>query len=98
MVEYDVVVHHDAKKVINNLPPNDKHRVTQAIKDVAGTRQPTNHSKCQIMQNDRGEKVYKIRVGDYRAIAQLDKPELQVLKVSTRQGAYRDVDDLYASL
>lgn len=98
MVQYDVVCRHDAKKVLNELPHDDWERITDAISDVATHRKPTDHNKCNVLNNNHDETLYKIRVGDYRVIGRLQKPEFRVLRVAQRQGAYSDVDDLYASL
>jgi mRNA-degrading endonuclease RelE of RelBE toxin-antitoxin system len=98
MVQYDVVCRHDAKKVLTNLPYDDRNRLTDAINSVAEHRQPTDHNKCHVLNNNHNETLYKIRVGDYRVIARLEKPELRVLKVAQRQGAYSDIDSLYATL
>jgi len=98
MVQYDVVCRHDAKKVLNDIPRDESDRITDVITDVAETRKPTDHSKCNVLNNNHNETLYKIRIGDYRVIAKLEKPEFRVLRVATRQGAYQDIDNVYASL
>jgi mRNA-degrading endonuclease RelE of RelBE toxin-antitoxin system len=98
MVAYDIVIRHDAQKVLDDIPWDESNRIKNVLREVAENRKPTSHPKCECLNNNHDETMYKIRVGNYRAIARLEKPEFRVLKVGTRQGAYENIDDVYASL
>lgn len=68
-------------------------RIEETIKEVASHRQPTEHSKCDYLKGKKGSS-YKIRVGDFRVLAELEKPFLNVLKIDHRDSVYDDVDDI----
>jgi len=95
---YDPAISKSAKKDLENLPAEAKHRLVDVISDVACNRKPTDHEKCNVLSNNQKETVYKIKSGEYRAIAVLEKPEFLVLMVGKRQGMYRDVNEVYAQL
>lgn len=98
MVSYDIECRPQAKQNLESLEENPRERLTDAIIEVAENRKPTNHPKCSVLSNNHTETLYKIKVGKFRAIARLEKPTLQVLKVGHRQAFYDDVDQLYAKL
>lgn len=98
MVQYDIVIRHDALKVLDDIPWDESNRIKNVLREVAENRKPTDHSKCNVLNNNHNETLYKIRIGDYRVIAKLEKPEFRVLKVAKRKGAYSDIDSLYATL
>ncbi len=98
MSQYSIELHKDAKQTLNSMREHDRARVTDVLVDVAQTRKPTDHSKCKVLSNNQKDNIYKIRVGDFRLLAQLQKPKLKVLKLGRRQGFYDDTDEIYASL
>ena len=98
MGQYTIQLHRDAKQTLKGLDADTRKRVEDTLTEVSHSRQPTNHAKCEVLSNNHKEVLYKIRVGEYRAIAQLDRPNLLILKLGQRNGMYQDVDDIYAEL
>jgi len=96
--QYDIEVHRDASKDLQDLNSKNRERVTDCITDVAQTREVAKHPKVEIMHNQQDVKLYKIRVGDFRVLAHLEKPKFKVLQIGRRNGFYSDVDKLAGKL
>jgi len=96
MPQYDIQIHPKAHSFLESHP--EKNRLTSVLQSVASERKPTDHSKCTILSNNQRENIYKIRIGNYRAIAVLEKPNLNILKIEQRQGAYDNIEEVYAEL
>jgi len=92
MVGYKTTIHRSAKRELEQLPDGGTERLTSAIADVAQERQPSGHEKCEALEGQPG--LFRVRVGDYRAILELSKPELQVIAVGHRSSVYECVDSL----
>lgn len=90
MPTYTIQVHKTASKELDSLSPQNYSRIKTVIQEVAQTEKPTSHEKCTSL---KGQDCYKLRVGDYRVLCKLDKPNLNVLKVERRNTVYRDVDE-----
>lgn len=98
MPGYEVRLHRDADKSLSELPDDVTERIKTVIREVSESRKPTSHSKCTVLNNNHSETLYKIRVGSYRVLAELEKPELRVLRVGERSKVYEGVDGLYAGM
>lgn len=98
MSAYPIQVKQTAHSELGDLPSNVEDRLTTVIQEVAQERKPTNHSKCEVLNNNHKGTLYKIKVGQHRAIAQLEKPHFRILKIGKRQGFYQGVDDIYDGL
>lgn len=85
-------------KELHKLDADRQTQIEHVFDDVASTRQISNHSKCAVLDNGHSETLYKIRVGDYRAIAELDKPMLKILKFGERSTVYDGLNDIYNDL
>ena len=94
MPSYQIRLHQKAEKNLQSAPE----RVTSVLREVASERKPTNHPKCSILSNNQRENLYKIKIDQWRAIAKLEKPHLNILKLDRRQGMYDNIEDLYADL
>lgn len=92
MVGYEPTIHRSAKRELEQLPSDDKDRLTGVIADVAQERQPSGHEKAEALEGQPG--LFRVRVGDYRAVLELSKPELQVIAVGHRSSVYDCVDSL----
>ena len=92
MVRYTTTIHTTAKRELDNLDTDERERLTDAIVDVAEHRQPTQHSSVTILEGQDG--LYRLRVGDLRAVLQLDQPELKVLRVGHRANVYDVIDEI----
>jgi len=94
MPSYQIRLHQKAEKNLRNAPE----RVTTVLQEIASERQPTNHPKCSILSNNQRENLYKIKIGQWRAIGKLEKPHLNIIKLGQRQGMYDNIEELYADL
>ena len=92
MVRYTTTIHTTAKRELDALDTGERERLTDAIVDVAEHRKPTQHSSVTILEGQDG--LYRLRVGDLRAVLQLDQPELKVLRVGHRANVYDVIDEI----
>ena len=92
MVRYTTTIHTTAKRELDKLDTDERERLTDAIVDVAEHRKPTDHNSVVILEGQDG--LYRLRVGDLRAVLQLDQPELKVLRVGHRANVYDVIDGI----
>lgn len=92
MVSYQPLLHTTAERELQQLPRADRERLTDVLKDVAATREPSRHEKARDLEGQPG--MFRVRVGDVRAICTLEKPSLLILRVSHRSDVYEKVDEL----
>jgi len=92
MPSYETAIHRTAKRELNALPDAERERLTDAIVDVAGHRKPTDHESVRMLEGQDG--LYRLRVGDLRAVLQLDRPHLRVLTCGRRASVYDDIDEV----
>lgn len=90
MPSYRLTLRPCAENALNTLSESLQTRFRTVFTEIAEHRQPTDHPKCEVLKHTE-ETLYKIRVGGYRAIARLDKPELQILKIGERETVYEDL-------
>lgn len=90
MVSYEPLLHRTAERELDELPRGDRERLTSVLRDVAQTRSPTQHQKVRDLEGQDG--LFRVRVGDLRAICALEKPSLLILKVGYRKEVYECVD------
>lgn len=99
MVQYNIQLHRNAYKILEQLTEPNQERIKETLRDVANyVENPADHPKCEILNNDHDETLYKIKVGKLRALAVVERDNLNVLKVGQRQGFYDDLDDIYNRL
>lgn len=91
MAQYDTVIHTTAKRELEQLDADARDRLTEAVVDVAGERQPSSHEKARQLEGLSG--LLRVRAGTYRAIVSLHPPELRVLRVGHRSDVYDVIDD-----
>ena len=92
MVSYEPLLHRTAERELNELPRDDRNRLTQVLQDVAQTRAPTGHEKVRELEGQSG--LFRVRVGDLRAICALKKPSLLILCIGYRKDVYDAVDSI----
>ena len=92
MVRYETAIHTTAKRELDDLDADARDRLTDAIVEVAEHRKPTEHSSVTILEGQDG--LYRLRVGDLRAVLQLDKPTLRVIACGRRASVYDDIDEV----
>jgi len=92
MASYQITLHPTAKRELNTLTSNERDRLTDALTDVAGEREPTSHPKTKSLEGQPG--LFRVRVGDVRAVCTLQKPELRILRVGYRSDVYEIIDEI----
>jgi len=92
MPRYQPTLHPTAERELNELNPTDRNRLTDALTDVAETREPTSHPKTKSLEGQPG--LFRVRVGDVRAVCTLSKPELRILRVGYRSDVYEIIDEI----
>lgn len=92
MPRYETQIHTTAKRELESLDADARDRLTDTIIDVAETEEPTSHSAVRALEGQSG--LFRVRVGDLRAICTLVKPELRVLKVGHRAHVYDVIDEI----
>jgi len=92
MVSYDILIEVSARRSLNALPRKERESLRTVLKDVAQTKQPSHHPKAKPLQGF--SEIFRVRVGDARAVCKLDKPNLLVLRVGKRRTVYNDIDEL----
>lgn len=71
-----------------DVPSDVRERITDAVREAAALEGPSHHPKIRCLAGHRD--LYRLRVGDYRAILDTDLGRVRVLKVAHRQDAYTD--------
>jgi len=78
-----------ANRDLQQLAPSERERLVDALSDVAGHEQPSSHPDVRALTGDRQGRL-RLRVGDWRAILELDKPALLVHAVGDRETIYNE--------
>jgi len=92
MVSYEIALHKTAERELNDLEDTKADRLRDALRDVSQQEEPTKHDKVKQLEGQRGR--FRVRVGDVRAICELAKPNLLVLKVGNRKNVYDGIDNV----
>lgn len=84
-MSYEVFTTGKVEKAIARLPEDTYQRMNDAIDALADDPRPPSHEKLS------GREGYRIRVGDYRALYQIDDEErrVDVVRVAHRRDVYR---------
>jgi mRNA interferase RelE/StbE len=85
-VEYTLRFKNSAAKEFQGLPTDIKQRVAEAIERLRFNPHPDGVTK---LKGD--DYLYRIRVGDYRVVYEIDDPEkvLRVIRVRHRRDVYQ---------
>ena len=89
---YQPLIHTSAERELDRLDDADRERLTDTLAEVARERQPTHHADAKMLEGQPG--LFRVRVGDTRAICKLDKPNLLVLEVGYRKDVYESIDSV----
>lgn len=83
---YEILLERAAEKDLNRLPPEVFHRVISHIKKLADNQRPPGSRKITGSQNS-----WRIRIGDYRVIYDIDdkRKTVSVMFIRHRKDAYR---------
>ena len=85
--QYQLEITATARHDFRRLPPQAKHRAILAIDGLAGEPRPSGCTKLS------GRSVYRIRIGDYRVLYEVDdkKQGVTILRMKHRKDVYRDL-------
>lgn len=92
MAEYEALINVTAKRELQSLPDRLEEQLHETILEVCETESPTEHPKVTHLTGTPG--MFRIRVGDARAICKLDKPRVWIWRIGLRERVYSDIDDL----
>ena len=83
---YQVVIERRAERDLESLPRHMFQSVTIAIRSLANNPRPVG---CRKLRGSRRD--WRIRIGDYRVIYEIDESrhEVRILLVRNRKDAYR---------
>jgi mRNA interferase RelE/StbE len=82
---YKIEVRNKARKQILKIPPPHFQRIKTHISDLAQNPRPADALKL------KGETGYRLRVGDYRILYEIDddRKEITIYRVRHRRDVYR---------
>lgn len=90
MPQYDIRLHPTAKRELDNLDPELREAITDRLTEVATHERPTEHRSVKHLDGQDG--LFRVRAQNIRAIGELSKPELRIIKIGQRRTVYRDID------
>lgn len=85
-MSYHLVIANSAKRDLRRLNPDLQRRISVRLDALKSTSRPAGASKLHDRENQ-----WRIRVGDYRIIYEIDKDErlVVILRIKHRREAYR---------
>jgi mRNA interferase RelE/StbE len=85
---YKLSLKPSAEKDLRKLPKTIVHRVLQILDEFPGNPFPHQHSKLSGT-----ERLYRLRLGDYRLVYEVDEETLEITvhTIRQRQDAYRHI-------
>ena len=83
---YEVLLEHAAERDLKRLSAEDYHRIIPHLKALAHDPRPPD---CRKLSGSRGD--WRIRVGDYRAVYEIDDRAkvVRIMRVRHRREDYR---------
>lgn len=85
---YEILLHETAEKELDSLPDEVRSELIQQIKQASNLKQPTEHSNVKPLRDTNG--LFRFRVGQYRAVGDLDLPHLRILAIGKRDGFHKN--------
>jgi mRNA interferase RelE/StbE len=84
-MSYSLEILRSAQKALGKISPPHRQRIIAAIRDLADNPRPVGYIKLS------GREAYRIRIGDYRVIYEIEESRLEVLVVALghRRNIYR---------
>ena len=83
---YEVLLERNAERDLKKLPKDIFHRIVVSVKSLAQNPKPQGSRKIIGSKND-----WRIRVGDYRVIYEIDEEvkAVKIMRIRHRREAYR---------
>jgi len=85
VTSYELRLHHHAEGELDALPAQQRDRMVRALREVAATRGVVSHKDVSKLEDTY---LYRVKVGDYRALIHLRTPDLRVVAVGHRRNIY----------
>ena len=87
MEPFEIQWRSSTRKDLRSLPRHEVARVVSAVADLASNPQPHGSQKLS-----GSERIYRIRVGDYRVIYEVfaDSRVIEIQRVRHRKNVYRE--------
>ncbi len=83
-MNYDVLIEKNVLKEIKKFPANDVNRIKKALSKLPAFPVGMDAKKMAGTKN-----IYRVRVGDYRILIELEIHTLKVFSVILRRSAYK---------
>jgi len=90
---YRVLVHRKAKDTYDNLPPETQKRVKKALQELTKDPfKPRTNADIRKLSGTKGRKpAYRVRVGDYRIVYDIDGKDILVTILFHRGKEYTEL-------
>jgi mRNA interferase RelE/StbE len=87
---YRVMIHPDARKVLDRLPEDRQRKLLEALRRLAkDPLTPRPRMDIRKIKGPAGKRdVYRLRVGDYRVLYDVDKDTVWVTEIFHRGRGY----------
>jgi mRNA interferase RelE/StbE len=87
MPDYSITFARSARKELEKLPPQFASRILERIESLVSTPRPSGSLKLKGEEN-----LWRIRIGDYRVIYEIDDPKrnIDITVIRHRKDVYRD--------
>lgn len=92
MPSYQIELHPTASKELHNLTESRREQLTDTLIELSEQREPTQHPRVKHLEGHAG--LFRVRCGSVRAICELQKPNLRILRIGTRDTVYEIIDDI----
>lgn len=92
MPTYEIQIHKGALRELKQLPTERSQALKKQLRRIASKQEPTNNAAVKILSDY--DNLFRIRLGRYRIICELDKPTLRVLGVGKREYVYGQMDTI----
>ncbi|MFW6304871.1 MAG: type II toxin-antitoxin system RelE family toxin [Candidatus Saliniplasma sp.] len=96
-MRYDILLNPKARKELIDLPSEVADKIKKGMRELSRWPKESRSGKdVKKLAGTSDPALYRLRVGDYRAIYWIDEEEKEVLveKIAPRKKAYRDLSEL----
>jgi len=76
-----------ARKFLDKLTADARHRIEERLKRLS--QDPVPRDAKFLGRDDLGERVFRYRIGEYRALYKLKRDQVLVAKIDKRPRVYR---------
>lgn len=91
MPSYEIELHQRASRELADVPAEPRDRLTDCLVEMSEQRQPTRHPNVKQLSGQGG--LFRVRIDNWRAIAERVDDRLLVYAVGKREQIYSLLDD-----